>query len=36
MEIDDIGTVSDNTDEKMQLDIKLIKNVRVFAVEKFE
>ena len=35
-EIDDIGTVSSNTDNIVQLDIKLIKNVRVFAVEKFE
>lgn len=34
--INDIGTVSGNTDEKMQLDIKLIRNVRVFAVEKLE
>lgn len=36
VEINDIGTVSGNTDEKMQLDIKLIRNVRVFAVKKLE
>ena len=35
-EIDDIDAVSDNIDEKMCLDIKLIRNARVFAVEKFE
>ena len=33
MEIADIVTVKGNTDEK---DIKLIRNVHVFAVEKFE
>ena len=34
--IDDIGTVSSNIDDQMQLEIKLIKEVRVYAVEKFE
>jgi len=35
-EIDDIGKLSTNADDKMQLEIKLIKDVRVFAVDKFE
>ena len=34
--IDDTGIVSSNIDEKIKLEIKLIKEVHVFAVEKFE
>ena len=35
-EIDDIGTLSTNVDDISQLEIRLVRDARVFAVDKFE